>query len=214
MSNVIASLLNISSACIDKSLSSNLAFEKSSVLMTKLGHELMSLLGQRNGFFAFESALLIRPLSFSGMPLGIMQWNHEPLWRKNYDMDLSGVLFFAEDIFGSQFCICPDGINSFDPETGAFVFMAKSVESWAKCIMDDYRVVTGWPLAHEWQLQYGPIEPGQRLLPKTPFVLGGKFELGNLFKLNDVDGMRFRASIAVQIRNCPDGSTVVLKALP
>jgi hypothetical protein len=50
-----------------------------------------------------------------------------------------------------------------------------------------------------------------RLLPKLPFVLGGEYNLDNLYLANSVEGMRFRGSIARQIQNIPDGNKVVLK---
>lgn len=209
MSHHLKRILELSSPSIAQE------FDPSDLCMTRLlgterGRELVSLLAQRNGFFAFESALLVRPINFHGSPLGIVQWNDDALWRHEFDCDFSSVLFFAEDIFGAQFCFRENKISSFDPETGDFQTIAQTLEQWAAWILEDYRVRTGWPLAHEWQVAYGQIEAGQRLLPKRPFVLGGQFSMENLFKLNDVEGMSFRASIAVQLRDCPDGSTVML----
>ena len=172
--------------------------------------ELMSLLGSRNGFYAFESALLVRPLNFEGHPLGIVQWNSTALWKSDYKSDFGEAIFFAEDVFGMQFCIKDDLINVFDPETGDLKVIAASLEDWAGWILKDAKIATGWPLAHLWQLNQGALEPGMRLLPKVPFVLGGEFTTENLYALNDAEGMRFRASIANQLRDCPDGSTVVL----
>jgi hypothetical protein len=210
MSEETTRLLKLSSAAIVDDLPSVESL-KGDFLAAPLGRELLELLAERNGFYAFESALFVRPLSFAGSPLGLVQWNDDNLWRHAYETDFSGVLFFAEDIFGNQFCVRQDGISSFEPETGEFQPIADTLSSWASWIVEDYRVRTGWPLAREWQLQYGALEAGQRLLPKKPFVLGGEFALGNLYKLNDVEGMLFRASIAVQLRGCPDGSTVILK---
>lgn len=212
MSEEIIHLLSLASGSIADG-SSSIGSLAGDVFATPLGRELAALLAQRNGFYAFESALLVRPLNFSGNPVGLVQWNDEGLWRHGFETDFSGVLFFAEDIFGAQFCINRDEISSFDPETGEFQPIANTLRGWAGWIVEDYRVRTGWPLAREWQLQYGAIEPGQRLLPKKPFVLGGEFALGNLYKLNEVEGMLFRASIAVQLRDCPDGSTVTLQPL-
>jgi hypothetical protein len=209
----IARLLALSSGGIVNE-SSSVETPAGEAWATPLGRELLNLHAQRNGFYAFESALLVRPLNFSGVPLGVVQWNEQNLWRHGFEADFSGVLFFAEDIFGGQFCINQGEINSFDPEIGEFQPIASSLRDWAGWIVEDYRVRTGWPLARQWQLQYGAIEPGQRLLPKRPFVLGGEFALGNLYKLNDVEGMLFRASIAVQLRDCPDGSTVILQPTP
>ena len=49
-----------------------------------------------------------------------------------------------------------------------------------------------------------------RLLPKVPFILGGQFSIENFYVLNDAEGMQFRASIANQLHDCPDGTKVVL----
>jgi hypothetical protein len=209
MKDEIARLLRLSSASIAES--SSLGLFTHDVFARPLGRELAGLLAQRNGFYAFESALLVRPRTFSGCPLGLAQWNDGSLWRHAFEADFSDVLFFAEDIFGTQFCIHRDEISSFDPETGEFYPITKTLRGWAGWIVDDYRVRKGWPLAREWQLHYGAIEPGQRLLPKRPFVLGGELTLGNLYKLNEVEGMLFRASIAIQLRDCPNGSTVILR---
>lgn len=172
---------------------------------------LCSLLRLRNGFFAFESALLVRPLDLESPPMGHVQWNKPDMWRSEYQVDLGDALFFAEDLFGVQFCIKEGLVNSFDPETGQFRPIANSIEEWCGWILQDSKVRTGWPLAHFWQLKNGPILSGMRLLPKIPFVLGGQFSVENLYQLRDVDGMRFRASIANQISDCPDGTKVVLK---
>jgi hypothetical protein len=45
-------------------------------------------------------------------------------------------------------------------------------------------------------------------LPKKSFVVGGEFEIGNLYDLDEVEGMRFRASLAIQIRDLPNGAKV------
>lgn len=181
-----------------------------SALSGNVGRELLALLGRRNGFYAFESALLVRPLDSNKAPLGIFQWNKAALWKSEFKADLSNIIFFAEDIFGIQFCIKNDAINSFDPETGEFQAIAANLEEWAGEILKDAKMRTGWPLAHSWKLGQGELEPGTRLLPKVPFVLNGQFTIENLYALNDVEGMRFRASIANQLRDCPDGSKVVL----
>ena len=39
----------------------------------------------------------------------------------------NGALFFAEDVFGGQFCLRSDGVYTFDPETGDFDKLASSI---------------------------------------------------------------------------------------
>src|SRR5205823_2208076 len=137
--------------------------------------------------------------------------NDATLWKSEFKRDLTKVIFFAEDIFGIQFCIKDDEVCTFDPETSESKVIATSLADWARWILEDPRIRTGWPLAHFWQLRNGPLESGIRLLPKVPFVLGGQFAIENLSQAHDIEAMRYRASIANQLLDCPDGSKVILK---
>jgi hypothetical protein len=101
-------------------------------------------------------------------------------------------------------------MDRFNPETGNIEVVATSLEGWAERILADYTVETGWPLAHEWQRRYGPLPVQERLIPKIPFVLGGAYDTDNLYAIDAVKGMRFRADIARQIRDLPDGTQVKL----
>ena len=169
------------------------------------------MLRAKNGFYAFESALLVRPFRRNVAPLGIEEWNAPDRWRAEFKDQLGGALFFGEDVFGAQFCIRHDKIWTFDPETGTFEVMSSSLSSWADDVMSNYELRTGYPLAHDWQMANGPLPVGARLLPKMPFVCGGKYELGNLYPVGDVNAMLFRASIANQIHDLPDGAEIVVK---
>jgi hypothetical protein len=175
--------------------------------------DLASLLASRNGFFAFESALHIRPLE-KGQRGDVSWWNEDERWRQAY----SGWVrredhFFAEDVFGGQFMLREGAIFSFDPETGEIGLLANNMEQWAREILSDFEFLTGHGLAHEWQALHGPIPSGCRLVPKVPFVLGGEFCIENLSALDSVKGMLFRADIARQIRDLPDGAEVELKVI-
>ena len=138
-------------------------------------------------------------------------WNSEQLWRECYGTLAENCLFFAEDIFGVQFCILNDKICSFEPETGDIKEISDSLDFWAKYILEDYKVLTGYPIAHLWQKQYRSIPINTRLVPKIPFVCGGKFEIDNLYLIDATEGMKFRASIAQQIQNSPDGTNISIK---
>ncbi|NWB11820.1 SMI1/KNR4 family protein [Pseudomonas sp. D5002] len=169
------------------------------------------MLVQRNGFYALESALHVFPTHSSQDEIGLRDWNEDTLWRGAYKGIADGCLFFAEDIFGGQFCIKDNKIYIFDPETGALEYLADDIESWAKIILSDYEALTGYPLAHQWQKKNGQLPTGKRLLPKVPFVLGGEFVLDNMYLADAVEGMRFRADIACQIKDLPDGAEIKLK---
>jgi hypothetical protein len=178
----------------------------------QVGEELQALLYERNGFYAFESALLIRPSCSPGVSLEVSleEWNEPTLWTKEYGDLADHYLFFGEDLFGIQFCIGKGGILAFDPETGAKSLVAADLSGWARQILIDYKFLTGYPLAHEWQQRHGPLPPRKRLVPNIPFVMGGQFDLTNLYLADSLNAMWARANIARQIRGIPDGASVKL----
>lgn len=175
-----------------------------------LAEQLLDMLRRRNGFYALESALHVFSTHSSENGIGICEWNESGLWRSDYKGLADGCLFFAEDVFGGQFCIKDSKIYSFDPETGSLEYLAHDIEGWARILLSDYEILTGYPLAHQWQKQNGQLPAGKRLLPKMPFVLGGGFVLENLYLADAVEGMRFRANIASQIKELPDGAQIKL----
>lgn len=93
-----------------------------------LGSELFNMLEQKNGFYAFESALHVFPLT-SDPKTGLESWNADSLWRNGYGDFADGLLFFAEDILQDQFCLSKkqSGVHRFHAETGQTTFMAESV---------------------------------------------------------------------------------------
>lgn len=173
-----------------------------------LADQLLGMLCQRNGFYALESALHVFPTHSNQHEIGICDWNESTLWRSGYKGLADGCLFFAEDVFGGQFCIKDSKVYTFNPETGSLEYLADDIESCAQMLLSDYEVLTGYPLAHQWQKQNGQLPAGKRLLPKVPFVLGGEFVLDNLYLADAVEGMRFRADIASQIKDLPDGGQI------
>lgn len=186
------------------------------MLRTRAGRmagELEALLSRRNGFYAFESALHVFPAVVDGYERSLCAWNDQALWVSAYGGLADDFLFFAEDVFGGQFAIKENEVWTFDPETGEAEPLASSLEGWAQALAEDYETLTGYPLAHEWQSNHGALRPGERLVPKTPFVLGGEFDVANLHALDAVKGMLFRASLAVQIRDLPDGAHIRLQVI-
>src|ERR1700729_3297265 len=79
-----------------------------------LGLELFRMLERKNGFYAFESALHVFPLtseSVNGSTLA--EWNSNALWRNDYGDLTAGLLLFAEDILQDQFCLSRSGVLRF-----------------------------------------------------------------------------------------------------
>ena len=175
--------------------------------------DLINLLNKRNGFYGFESALHVFPVETDGEEIGLIGWNDNSLWIDCYDDLARNAIFFAEDVFGGQFCIKKDGIYTFDPETGSFDYLAPDINEWCKQILEDYEVLTGYPLANAWQKKYGSIPLGYRLVPKVPFVAGGEYEPDNLYLEKSTVAIKARANIALRIRDVPDGSNIQLRLI-
>lgn len=177
------------------------------------GEQLKWLLSQKNGFYAFESALHVFPShDMDALERGLSSWNDLKTWKYAYGGLIEEQLFcFAEDIFGGQFCIVRESVHRFDPETGVISEMAADLESWADLLLDDYRYEVGYESAHQWQLENGPIEAGKRLIPRKPFVIGGLYDIGNLYAIDAVAGMRVRGEVALQISELPDGTEVEIE---
>jgi hypothetical protein len=174
--------------------------------------DLEEVLRIKDGFYAFDSALLVRPYINAQKPRGVVEWNNTNLWKREYDEGLNQALFFAEDVFGGQFCIYQGRVHAFDPETGVFELIGDCLDDWASSILSDTNFRTGHSLARAWQSKYGSLPLGTRLAPKLPFILGGRYEIDNLAPVDEVEAVGFRLSIAKQIRDLPDGSKVILKA--
>lgn len=207
----IEKLVSISSPAICSNLP-----RLSSKLISIAGGEqaaLTRLLTLKNGFYAFERALHVLPSQCPNASMNLERWNSESLWKNDYGEITNEYVFFAEDIFGEQFAMSREGIFRFNPETADYELIAESLEDWAGIILEDYEVETGYAVASQWQELNGSISLGQRLLPKIPFVLGGDYEIENLYALDAIQGMRLRADIWNQIKDLPEGAKVELKVI-
>jgi len=177
---------------------------------------LLEMLQQKNGYVAFQSALLVRPgfATSASAVLEIKRWNDPQIWRNRYQHLCPAATFFAEDVFGNQFGILEDTVIWFDVETGEHKFFADSIERWAETILNDYEQWTGFAIADLWQGTTGAIPLSMRLVMKRPFILGGKAAIENLMMWPDTKIMRARGAMAVQLENIPDGTEVTFELEP
>jgi hypothetical protein len=201
MSSSITKLLSLSDELLIKT-------EVETNADNSLTNSLLMMLSEKNGFYAFESALHVFPLGKKKGVMDIESWNSADVWKSAYGNLATPFFCFAEDIFGMQFCIYEDIICLFDAETAHYEVIASTLEEWAEKILEDYNVLTGYPIAHQWQQKYDRIPEGYRLFPKMPFVGGGSFDINNLYVADMVEGMKARGSIAQQIHDLPDGTKI------
>jgi hypothetical protein len=177
----------------------------------EIGASINEVLCQKNGFFCFESALRFFPSVTVESSWGITDWNEKDRWKSDFHGLADDIYCFAEELFGQQFVIFDGKIGSFEPETGELKISASSIEQWASMILLDYDHMTGYRLAHEWQLKYGPLRPRHRLMAKKPFVLGGEYSIANLASLDSLQMMKTLGNLAYQIHDLPDGAKIEFK---
>lgn len=171
---------------------------------------LLPLLGERNGFYAFASALHVYGMGTTD-ETDLLTWNSPAGWREELGDLATGYFAFAEDVFGGQFCVNAAGFHHFNIETAQVRPMGVDAEAWAATLFERYDYWTGFTLAWEWQSQHGPLARGQRLFPRRPFVLGGDFEVENLRAGNTDDNVGFYAYVARHLHEVPDGTAVEIE---
>ena len=177
-----------------------------SVLFVGLERGLML---KTNGLICFESALQIYPFDKSNISLKNI--NNDEIWGKKYLFINHSYFCFAQDLFGFQFCFTNQGIEIFNTETGEFSFLTDTFENWIQMILTDYNYLTGYEIGHEWQKKFRKLQLSERLNGKIPFVLGGSYSIENLYPINLISLLDFRADIANQIYNLEDGQQIILK---
>lgn len=72
----------------------------------QLGAQLFHMLQMKNGFYAFENALHVFPITADPND-GLEGWNAESLWRSEYHDLARELVCFAEDAFQDQFASPP-----------------------------------------------------------------------------------------------------------
>lgn len=183
-------------------------------LPQSLNKEAVKLLSIKDGFYAFEGALMIRPARDTPSVLGLLTWNSFDLWKSHYSdigIDIQGYTFFGENIFGEQFFLADDWVGQFDPETGEVHKIAENLDAWAGEIIADRDYLTGHGLARQWQKMHGRLPEGSRLIPKIPFVLEGEFEVSNLLAKSELEAITIRAQLASQLAGLKDGETITFE---
>jgi len=181
----------------------------SSIASPEAEHLVDALLSQRNGFYAFESALHVFASGAVEVPeRSLEDWNSPSLWQGSYGSLAPRGVAFAEDIFGGQFILQGGQIYSFNPETAELSLFAEDIPGWCEGVLARYNYVTGWKVAHDWQSRNGSLRVGHRLIARLPFFAGGEFTSENVVPVESVTALRYLAHLAKKISNVPDGHQV------
>lgn len=175
--------------------------------------EIQDMLGEKNGFYAFYSALHIYPSS--DPYLSIEEINQDTEWERNYSTDGEEITAFGQDIFGSQFCVSSKtGYFRLELETGEREHLGEDLDGMWEKLLADPETETGYPLAQQWQIKNGTLPLNYRLCPKIPFFMGGEYSVENLMPIHTLERIRLGMDIFNQTKDIPDGQRVELKVVP
>ncbi len=118
----------------------------------------------------------------------------------------------AIDAFGGLYVSdAANVVAKIDPETAEIAQKFANKQTCANFIESNARVETGWPLWVEWTSLYSGIEWPMRLIPKTPFVLGGEFNVNNLIAVPFKEAFQYYNALSSSLHNLPEGRKVVFK---
>lgn len=174
-------------------------------------NELVSFYSSQNGFYAFENALWI--YEYDSKKTYSLEKINNLEFIKKYQEKVGNFISIGSDAFGNQFVITNCGYFLLDLETGELDFIAENLENWANAILADYSYLTGFPLLHDWQHQNNALQSNMRLGAKTPFILGGEFNVKNLFEVDVIELIKFKSKLFTEIESLPPGSEVEFKII-
>ncbi len=153
----------------------------------------------------------IRVFGATGTRLpSVEQWNVASLWRDKYDGLADGPPFVAESFMGEQYRMADGEVVRWNPETGEHDRSGRALDEWLALVRSDASAEVPTWLLREWEAIHGPLPPNEHLAPSVPIVLGGSYALSNLYSIAAVADLRWRAQLAAQLRDLPDGADVRL----
>ena len=137
--------------------------------------------------------------------------NINSLLKGEYGIVMNGLVSFAQDLFGNQFCFNKNdaSIIFFNAETGERESVASSYIDWINVLDDELEYFTGVNVLRTW-LSDNLFKFDQRLCPKIPFIMGGEFKVNNLYAGTFPEYIKANSNIAKQVYNLPDGTKVKL----
>ena len=165
---------------------------------------------QYNGGYYYTGSLQLYSVSNDGLLDDIFAINS--IIASTYKFIFRQLFSFGQDTFGNQFCFNAVGsIVFFNIETGEIEPLADSFLSWEKALISDLDYLTGVNLRNKYVTNNGgELKYSDRLCPKVPFVMGGEYEINNLYPLSLNDCLLVNYNIAKQVHDLPDGTPVIL----
>jgi hypothetical protein len=137
-------------------------------------------------------------------------WNDATGWKGKYvNIPIPGEVV-AESFLGDQYLVVDLLVARWDPESGDTEPTGLSLDDWIARMREDASTEVPVWLLSEFERSNGSLAVTEHLAPRLPFILGGEFEVDNLYAADAVKDLEWRAQLAVQLRDLPDGAEVKL----
>ncbi len=163
-----------------------------------------------DGGYFYNRSLQIYSVNKTNIYNDIIEVN-EFLRREYPNIVRDDEIFFAQEIFGNQFGFSPKGIIFFNIETGEKEIIGSTFSDWIDVLLDDLDFYSGHLIVEQWQNIHSVLSYDMRLCAIKPFVIGGAYEIENLYSCLFPQYISTNANIARQIYDLPEGTKVNLK---
>lgn len=184
------------------------------LLLSKYKHQVKDkdyfdfLIESNNGGFYYNQSLHVYSYSHN-REFNDIEYVNRILQEQYADM-AKGLVAFAQDLFGNQFCFDTahgNRIVFLNTETGRKEDIAEHFMGWLNVIYQHFGYYIGLTLMNEWRAG-NSFAFNQRLTPKIPFISSGDFTVRNLTAANFPSYLESYATIARQVHHFPEGTTV------
>ena len=177
-----------------------------------LGKTHRQFLQRRNGGYFLGSALHVFGACAEPQSHSIAAWNAPELWRSAFGDATGNLVYFAEDAFGDQFGLSPDGkVGVFRAETSVIEEIADDFDQWLLIVVEAPDELLSRGVVASWIASHGHLPYGSQLQAYPPFVFAESPEAVDLAAVDAVENMRFHGAISEEIANIPDGARVKIE---
>ncbi len=179
-------------------------------ILTKLPDEYRRLLETINGYVAYSGGFHVRGACTSPAWHSLRAaWCGDDAIHQLFPAVAPEDLPFGQDALGDQFVWRDGFVWKLDAEVGDLKPLMMTLPEFDAAVRTDPDEFLALGPLREFQGQGGDLEPGQLLSVIPPFVFKESADSVSYRAVPVLDRLRFLSQLAGQLRDVPDGGTVV-----
>jgi len=179
-------------------------------ILVRLPVEYRRLLETVNGYVAYHGGLHVRGACTSPTWHSLRAaWNGVDAIHQLFPAVTAEDVPFGEDALGDQFIYRDGYVWKLEAEIGELKPLKMTLAEFDAAVRADPDEFLALGPLREFQDQGGDLEPGQLLSVIPPFVLKESAAAVSYRAVPVLDRLRFLSQLACQLRDVPDGGTVV-----